>query len=123
MPLPPDYTLSEKTEQILTQEINNNDPYREDSPLLQGQYPYPVIFEPVKHIKLSRSTYKVVSFIDFTPHIQAFNNFEQYLDDLTKDMNSTERLGVLEYIQKKFIKGYDDDYAKGKQPELIKRLC
>ena len=113
---------SEKTEQILTREINNNDPYREDSPLLQGQYPYPVIFEPIKHIKLSRSTYKVVSFIDFTPHIRAFENFEQYLNDLTNDMNSTDRLGILEHIQRRFQEDYNEDFAKGKQPELAKRL-
>ena len=78
-PLPTDYILSEKAEQILTQEINNVNPYGEESPLLQGQYPYPVVFEPIRHIKLSRSTYKVTSFIDFTPHIRAFDSFEKYL--------------------------------------------
>ena len=106
-PLSPEYTLSQKAEQILSKEINNLNPYREDSPLLQGQYPYPVIFEPIRHIKLSRSTYKVTSFIDFTPHIRTFENFEKYLDDLSRDMNDTERLGALDYIQASFREEFD----------------
>ena len=105
--LPPEYTLSQKAEQILSKEINNLNPYGENSPLLQGQYPYPVIFEPIRHIKLSRSTYKVTSFIDFTPHIITFESFEKYLDDLSRDMNDTERLGALDYIQASFRKEFD----------------
>ena len=97
-PLPPKYTLSQKAEQILSEEINNLNPYGENSTLLQGQYPYPVIFEPIRHIKLSRSTYKVTSFIDFTPHIKTFESFEKYLDALSRDMNDTETLGALNYI-------------------------
>ena len=106
-PLPPKYTLSQKAEQILSKEINNLNPLGENSPLLLGQYPYPVIFEPIRHIKLSRSTYKVTSFIDFTPHIKTFKSFEKYLDDLSRDMNDTERLGVLDYIQASFRKEFD----------------
>ena len=106
-PLPPKYTLSQKAKQILSKEINNFNPYSENSPLLQGQYPYPVIFEPIRHIKLSRSTYKVTSFIDFTPHIRTFESFEKYLDDLSRDMNDTERLGALDYIQTSFRDEFD----------------
>ena len=106
-PFPPKYTLSQKAKQILSKEINNLNPYRENSPLLQGQYPYPVIFEPIRHIKLSRSTYKVTSFIDFTPHIRTFENFENYLDDLSRDMNDTGRLGALDYIQASFREEFD----------------
>ena len=32
----------------------------------------PVIFEPQRKIKLSRSTYKVTSYVDFKPYKQAF---------------------------------------------------
>ena len=78
-----------------------------NSPLLQRQYPYPVIFEPIRHIKLSRSTYKVTSFIDFTPQIRTFESFERYLDDLSRDMNNTERLGALDYIQASFREEFD----------------
>ena len=44
----------------------------------------------------------MTSFIDFTPHIRTFKNFEKYLDDLFRDMNDTERLGALDYIQASF---------------------
>ena len=120
-PLPPVYTLSEKTERILAQEINNLDPYTEDSPLLQGQHPYPVIFEPIKHIKLSRSTYKVVSFLDFTPHIRTFESFERYLDDLSKDINDTDRLGALEYVQQTLSQDFDK-FEEKPQQEIIQKL-
>ena len=98
-PLPPEYTKKDKIEQILAQEIDNTNPYDGTEPLLKGQYPYPVIFEPVKHIKLSRSTYKVTSFIDFTPHIKTFENFETYLNELTRDMQDTDRVGALTFLQ------------------------
>ena len=110
-PLPTDYILSEKAEQILTQEINNVNPYGEESPLLQGQYPYPVVFEPIRHIKLSRSTYKVTSFIDFTPHIRAFDSFEKYLDDLSRDMNDTSKMGILQHLKETF----KEDFSKLKK--------
>ena len=114
-PLPEEYSLSEKAEQILTQEINNVNPYGEESPLLQGQYPYPVIFEPIRHIKLSRSTYKVTSFIDFTPHIKAFKNFEKYLDDVSNDMNDTSKMGILEHLQETF----GEDFGRLKKGNRI----
>ena len=106
-PLPPNIHSHRKPSRFCLKKINNLNPYGEDSPLLQGQYPYPVIFEPIRHIKLSRYTYKVTSFIDFTPHIRTFENFEKYLDDLSRDMNDTERLGALDYIQASFREEFD----------------
>ena len=35
----------------------------------------PVIFEPQWKIKLSRSTYKVTSYVDFKPYKQSFKHF------------------------------------------------
>ena len=35
----------------------------------------PVIFEPQRKIKLSRSTYKVTSYVDFKPYKQSFKQF------------------------------------------------
>ena len=40
----------------------------------------PVIFEPQRKIKLSRSTYKVTSYVDFKPYKQSFKQFGQYID-------------------------------------------
>ena len=78
---------------------------------MQGQYPYPVVFEPIRHIKLSRSTYKVTSFIDFTPHIRAFDSFEKYLDDLSRDMNDTSKMGILQHLKETF----KEDFSKLKK--------
>ena len=45
----------------------------------EGNGKYPVIFEPLQNVQMSRSTYKVTSFIDFKPYLQYFTNFEEYL--------------------------------------------
>ena len=42
--------------------------YTQDYELKPRQYLEPVIFEPMKKIRLSRSTYKVSSFVDFRPY-------------------------------------------------------
>ena len=39
----------------------------------------PLIFEPQKKIRLSRSTYKVNSYIDFKPYKETFKQFGHYM--------------------------------------------
>ena len=91
-----------RIEELLTKEINNENPYLNEQPVLRrGQHVYPVLFEPIKHIKLSRSTYKVTSFIDFTPHIRTFESFEKYLEQLIQDLNDEEKVGGLKYLEEK----------------------
>ena len=91
-----------KIEELLTKEINNDNPYLNEQPVLRrGQHVYPVLFEPIKHIKLSRSTYKVTSFIDFTPHIRTFESFESYLEQLIEDLKDEEKVGGLKYLEEK----------------------
>ena len=51
------------TKTRLTQKIDNSNPYQSIQPILPGQQAYPVQFEPLAHIRLSRSTYKVTTFI------------------------------------------------------------
>ena len=46
--------------------INNANPYQGVS-VKEGHGKYPVIFEPLQNVQTSRSTYKVTSFMDFTP--------------------------------------------------------
>ena len=85
-----------KVEELLTREINNENPYLNEQPvMLSGQHAYPVLFEPIKYIKLSRSTYKVTSFLDFTPYIRTFNSFE---NSLVKDLNDYHKVGALKYL-------------------------
>ena len=91
-----------KIEELLTKEINNDNPYLNEQPALRrGQHVYPVLFEPIKHIKLSRSTYKVTSYIDFTPHIRTFESFERYLGQLIEDLKDEEKVGGLKYLEEK----------------------
>ena len=94
-----------KVEELLTREINNENPYLGEQPvMIQGQKAYPVLFEPIKYIKLSRSTYKVTSFLDFTPYIRTFNSFENYLNSLTEDLNDYDKVGALKYLQEKYAR-------------------
>ena len=58
--------------------INNANPYQGVT-VTEGHGKYPVIFEPLQNVQTSRSTYKVTSFIDFTPYLEYFQQFERYL--------------------------------------------
>ena len=60
--------------------IQNENPYLGLDPTGEGNGKYPVIFEPLQNVQMSRSTYKVTSFIDFEPYFQYFTNFEEYLN-------------------------------------------
>ena len=59
--------------------INNANPYQGVT-VTEGHGKYPVIFEPLQNVQTSRSTYKVTSFIDFTPYLEYFQQFERYLE-------------------------------------------
>ena len=85
-------TKLEMIKQRLTQNIDNNNPYLGIKPIVPGQQPNSVLFEPMGHIRLSRSTYKVTSFIEFAPYIQSFVNFEKYLDQFVKDIQDLARV-------------------------------
>ena len=45
-----------------------------------------VIFEPQPKIQLTRSTYKVTSFLDFEPLLKGFQKVNEYLDKLWADI-------------------------------------
>ena len=46
----------------------------EIKPLKAGEMIEPIVFEPKRKIRLSRSTYKVNSYIDFRPYQNAFKS-------------------------------------------------
>ena len=60
----------------------------------------PVIFEPQKKIRLSRSTYKVNSYIDFKPYKETFKQFGQYMVRFLKDINDPHYVGNLYNINR-----------------------
>ena len=60
----------------------------------------PVIFEPQKKIRLSRSTYKVYSYIDFKPYKETFKQFGQYMVRFLKDIHDPHYVGNLYNIHR-----------------------
>ena len=55
----------------------------------------PVIFEPQRKIKLSRSTYKVTSYVDFKPYKQSFKQFGQYMGRFLVNLHDPHYISTL----------------------------
>ena len=55
----------------------------------------PVIFEPQRKIKLTRSTYKVTSYVDFKPYKQSFKQFGQYMEKFLIDLHDPRYVSTL----------------------------
>ena len=62
------------------------------SPLPQNknEWVHSVIFELQPKIQLTRSSYKVTSFLDFQPFLRGFQSVNEYLKDLTRDINNPD---------------------------------
>ena len=60
------------------------------SPLPQNknEWVHSVIFEPQPEIQLTQSLHKVTSFLDFQPFLRGFQSVNEYLKDLTRDINN-----------------------------------
>ena len=56
--------------------IDNDNLYAEPRQLKQGQYLYPVIFEPIKNIRLSISSYQVTTFVDLGPTLNTLRSMK-----------------------------------------------
>ena len=72
--------LKEKIANELDEEMS------EIEPLKAGEMIEPIVFEPKRKIRLSRSTYKVNSYIDFRPYQNSFKKFETYLYRFSRDL-------------------------------------
>ena len=57
-------------------------------PQNKNEWVHLVIFEPQPKIQLTRSSYKVTSFLDFQPFLRGFQSVNEYLKDLTRDNNN-----------------------------------
>ena len=75
--------------------INNANPYQGVT-VTEGHGKYPVIFEPLQNVQTSRSTYKVTSFIDFTPYLDYFQQFERYLEAFKTSIKAFENDPILQ---------------------------
>ena len=67
--------------------------------MTEGQGKYPIIFEPLQNVQTSRSTYKVTSFIDFTPYLEYFQQFEEYLEAFKTSIKAFKNDPVLQEFQ------------------------
>ena len=128
-------TRSEMIKQRLTQNIDNGNPYLGIKPIIPGQQPNSVLFEPMVHIRLSRSTYKVTSFIEFAPYIQSFVNFEKYLSQFVKDIQDPARVSgfvnlltqhrstILSNSQAREFSKFIQDHSCGKGRNNPAKVC
>ena len=48
------------------------------------------IFEPLKQNRPSKSTYKVISYVDFTSYLNSFSKYENYLQNFMNALNSSD---------------------------------
>ena len=55
-------------------------------PQNKNEWIHSVIFEPQPKIQLTRSSYKVTSFLDFQPFLKVFQSVDKYLKDLVLDI-------------------------------------
>ena len=78
----------------------------------------PVIFEPIRNIRLSRATYKVTSYINFDPYLTNFNKFGRYLSAFKRDLQNENKMGSLMKLEPTYkLRGYEWDCT---QKELSK---
>ena len=82
--------------------INNANPYQ-GVVMTEGHGKYPVIFEPLQNVQTSRSTYKVTSFIDFTPYLEYFQQFERYLEAFKSSINDFENDLILQEFREQTV--------------------
>ena len=75
--------------------INNANPYQ-GVVVTEGHGKSPVIFEPLQNVQTSHSTNKVTSFIDLTPYLEYFQQFERYLEAFKSSINDFENDPILQ---------------------------
>ena len=76
----------EATTRASPDQLYGNEEMSEEHEIKVGNRIEPIIFEPQRKIKLSRSTYKVTSYVDFKPYKQAFKQFGQYMRKFLADL-------------------------------------
>ena len=59
-------------------------------PQNKNEWVHSVIFQPQVKIQLTQSSYKVTTFLDFHPFLKGFHSVNEYLRDLTEDINNTK---------------------------------
>ena len=60
-----------------------------------GGLTYPVIFEPIENVEFSRSVYKITSMVDFSPYVEYFIKYDQYITKLYRDLRNKEKVKII----------------------------
>ena len=58
---------------------------------------HPLIFEPIKAIQLTQSTFRITSYIDIAPYLETFQTVQDYLQDFKKDLDDPSYMQYLTY--------------------------
>ena len=89
-----------------------DDEMSEIEPLNAGELIEPIVFEPKRKIRLSRSTYKLNSYIDFRPYQDSFKKFETYIHRFSRDLWDPDDIGAL--VNMHWIKEENYKYIRKK---------
>ena len=90
----------ETTTTLNPQQPFEHEEMSEEHKIKVGNIIEPVIFEPQRKIKLSRSTYKVTSYVDFKPYKQSFKQFGQYIGKLLVDLHDQHYVSTLYNVER-----------------------
>ena len=93
----------------LHKKINNLSPYTD--PPVPGKIDaqFPVIFKPLKHVILSRSTYKVITFLDLEPIKDYMDKYERYLELLTHSVYEASNESRMRQLEAAFRDNYEEN--------------
>ena len=91
-----------------------DDEMSEIEPLKAGELIKPIVFEPKRKISLSRSTYKVNSYIDFRPYQDSFKKFEVYIHRFSRDLWDPNYVGALVNMHRGKEENYEYIKKRGK---------
>ena len=101
----------EATTRTSPDQLYGNEEMSEEHEIKVGNKIEPIIFEPQRKIKLSRSTYKVTSYMDFKPHKQAFKQFGQYIRKFLADLHNPQ------YVDTLYKVGTNKGYSSNRREE------
>ena len=101
----------EATTRTSPDQLYGSEEMSEERDIKVGNKIEPIIFEPQCKIKLSRSTYKVTSYVDFKPYKQAFKQLGQYIRKFLADLHDPQ------YVDTLYKVGTNKGYSSNRREE------
>ena len=91
-----------------------DDEMSEIEPLKAGELIEPIVVEPKRKIRLSRSTHKVNSYIDFRQYQDSFKKYEVYIHRFSRDLWDPDYVGALVNMHRIKEESYEYIKKRGK---------